>query len=155
MRKIISVSLVGALISLLLVFLLPTIVLAQMQIKECCILRKTITIDTVTCNQNQIAAPDATAAAPCGAAYCAASAPIWGMFCMLSTLYRITDWVSYLLFAFVGVMIIIGAFTIVTAGGEPNKVTTGKNYILYAVMGLVVAFFARAIPALVKAVIGM
>ena len=152
MRKIISVLI---LVILLVVLVFPTIALAQLNIKECCTLRKTIKIDTVTCNKDEVAAPDAAAATDCAGAYCVASADIWGMFCMLSTLYRITDWVSYILFAIVGVMIIIGAFTITTAGGAPDKVSSGKNYIMYAVIGLVVAMFARAIPALVKAVIGM
>ncbi|MBZ9578312.1 hypothetical protein KJA14_00445 [Patescibacteria group bacterium] len=150
-----KIILVLALVSLLSLLLLPMVALAQIEIKECCTLHKTITVDTVTCNEDTVAAPDAAAAADCAGAYCAASADVWGMFCILNTIYRVTDWVSYILFAFVGVMIIIGAFTIVTAGGSPDKVSSGRNYIVYAIIGLVVAFFARAIPALVKAVIGM
>ncbi len=146
MRKIISVLVV-------VILLLP--LFASAQVKECCTLYRTLTIDGVTCNQGQVAAADAGAATGCTGAFCATSAPNWGMFCIMSSIYRITDWISYLLFAIVGVMIIIGAFTIVTAGGSPEKVTAGRNYILYAVMGLVVAFFARAIPALAKAIVGM
>jgi hypothetical protein len=50
-------------------------------------------------------------------------------------------------------MIVIGAFNIITAGGSPEKVTAGRNYILYALIGMVVAFFAKAIPAIVSALI--
>lgn len=151
MNKIIS-----ALILSVLIF--PMIIFAQEgKVKECCTLYKTITIDTVTCNKDTIAAPNATAAGDCTGVggYCAASKDIWGMLCIFSSIYRVTDWVSYLLFAFVGLMIIIGAVTIVTAGGAPDKVSTGRNYIMYAVIGLIVALFARAIPSLAKAIIGM
>jgi len=50
-------------------------------------------------------------------------------------------------------MIVVGAFNIITAGGAPDKVTAGRNYILYALIGMVVAFFAKAIPAIVAALI--
>lgn len=78
-----------------------------------------------------------------------------GMCCTISAVYRVTDWIFYFIMAIVGVMIVIGAFTIVTAGGSPEKVTAGRNYILYAVIGLIVAFFARAIPNIAKMVVGM
>jgi len=142
-------------ILLLAFWVLPMIASAQVKVKECCTLHATIELEGVTCNKDTVAAPNVTAAADCTGAYCAASAETWGMFCILSSIHRVTDWVSYLLFAFVGVMIIIGAFTIVTAGGAPDKVASGRNYILYAVIGLIVALFARAIPAMAKAIIGM
>ena len=151
MRKIVSVLVVIA-------FLLPLLVSAQEALKECCKLGKEIELEGVTCAKGKTVGSDATAALDCGVAadWCGdAVKKNWGMYCLLNSIYRITDWVSYLIFAIVGVMIIIGAFTIVTAGGSPDKVTSGRNYILYAVMGLVVALFARAIPALVKAIVGM
>ena len=79
----------------------------------------------------------------------------YGMCCTVNAIYRITDWIFYILLAVVGVMIVIGAFTIVTAGGSPDKVTAGRNYILYAVIGMIVAFFARAIPNIAQMLVGM
>lgn len=79
----------------------------------------------------------------------------YGMCCMVNTIYAITDWIFYILMALVGIMIVIGAFNIITAAGAPEKVSAGRNYILYAVIGMVVAFFARAIPTIVQALIGM
>lgn len=49
------------------------------------------------------------------------------------------------------VMIIIGGFKYVTSGGDSNKVTSAKNTILYAIIGLVIVAFAQFI---VKFVIG-
>lgn len=79
----------------------------------------------------------------------------WGMICLFNTIYRITDWIFYILMTFVGVMVVLGAFYIVTAGGAPDRVGQGKNYILYAVIGMIVAFFAKAIPSIVETVVGM
>jgi len=40
-----------------------------------------------------------------------------------------------------------------TAAGAPEKVTTGRNYIIWAMVGAIVAALAKAIPAIVKAVL--
>jgi hypothetical protein len=77
----------------------------------------------------------------------------WATVCLLNVINRVFDWVFVFIFALVGVMIVVGAFNIITAGGEPGKVTTGRNFILYALIGMVVAFFARAIPSIVAALI--
>lgn len=79
----------------------------------------------------------------------------WGLICLLSTAYVITDWIFVFLMALVGVMIVLGAFTLVTAAGNPDKVNRGKNYILYAAIGMIVGFLAKAIPALIETVIGL
>lgn len=43
------------------------------------------------------------------------------------------------------IMIIFGGFKYVTSGGDSNGVTSAKNTILYAVIGLIVAVLAFAI----------
>jgi hypothetical protein len=78
----------------------------------------------------------------------------WGMLCLLNTIYNITDWIFVILMALAVIFVIIGAFTLVTAAGSPEKVSSGRNYIMYAAIGIVVALLARAIPALVKMIVG-
>jgi hypothetical protein len=78
-----------------------------------------------------------------------------GACCMLDTVYTVTDWIFYLVFAVSIVFIIMGAFTIVTAGGSPEKVTSGRNYILYAVIGVLIGLAAKGIPAIARAIIGV
>ncbi len=80
---------------------------------------------------------------------------LWGMCCLLDAVYTLTDWVFTILMLLVALLVIWGAFIIVTAGGAPEKVTSGRNYILYAMIGMVVALFARAIPSIVKALVGI
>jgi len=77
----------------------------------------------------------------------------WATVCLLNVINRVFDWVFVFIIALVGIMIVVGAFSIITAGGDPGKVTTGRNFIMYALIGMVVAFFAKAIPAIVAALI--
>ena len=79
----------------------------------------------------------------------------YGQCCLFNSIYVVSNWLTFIIAAIVGLMIIIGAIMIVTAGGTPEKVTAGRNYILYAVIGMVVALFAKAIPSIAKAVLGM
>lgn len=43
------------------------------------------------------------------------------------------------------IMIIVGGFRYVTSGGDSGTLTTAKNTIIYAIIGLVVVAFAQAI----------
>ncbi|MDP2089988.1 MAG: hypothetical protein Q8K30_00190 [Candidatus Gracilibacteria bacterium] len=47
------------------------------------------------------------------------------------------------LFYFIAVMLgIYGGFVILTSGGEDDKVTKGKNIVIYVVLGLIVIFLS-------------
>lgn len=48
------------------------------------------------------------------------------------------------------IVIIIGGIMYATSAGDSSKLTAAKNYIFYAVIGLVVAFLASAIITLVN-----
>ena len=74
--------------------------------------------------------------------------------CILNTMYNIADWMFVILVSVAGVFIIIGAMNLVTAAGDATKVKTGRDYIMYAAIGLFVGFIARAIPGLVLMIIG-
>jgi hypothetical protein len=80
---------------------------------------------------------------------------IWGMIAILNTLYTATNWIFIVLIILVGLFIIFGGITIATAGGDPNKVNSGKNYMLYALIGLVIAFLSKALPTIVTALLGV
>ena len=76
-----------------------------------------------------------------------------GICCVLNTMYNISDWIFVLLVGIAGIFIIIGAMNLVMAAGSPDKVKSGRDYIMFAAIGLFVAFIARAIPGLVLMVI--
>ena len=148
MRKIVSVIALASL-------LLPVVALAQ--IKDHCTMASDISYGGVIYKKGfEIWNPDAgdAPATTCSGTISSDCKSVdWGTVCMLNSIARVFDWVFAILIAIVGIMIIVGAFSIITAGGSPEKVTTGRNYILYALIGMVVAFFARAIPAIVAALI--
>lgn len=52
------------------------------------------------------------------------------------------------------IFIIWGAFNILTAGGNPNKVKTGRDIILYAVIGFAVILISKGVAALVISILG-
>ncbi|MFA5355404.1 MAG: hypothetical protein WC302_01560 [Candidatus Paceibacterota bacterium] len=76
------------------------------------------------------------------------------MCCLVNSIYNIVDWIFIILVALAGVFIIIGAMNIIIAGGDSGKVDTGRKYIMYAAIGLFVAFIARAIPSIVVNIVG-
>ena len=71
------------------------------------------------------------------------------MCCVVNTIYGVTDLIFIMLVAISGIMILLGAFNLLFAAGESEKISKGRNYIIYAAVGLAVGFLARAIPALV------
>ncbi|MFH0712634.1 MAG: hypothetical protein V2A55_02160 [Candidatus Jorgensenbacteria bacterium] len=52
-------------------------------------------------------------------------------------------------------MIIYGAYQIMFAGGDVEKVTTGKRTILYAVTALVIVILAWSIIAVIQNILGV
>lgn len=153
MKKVFSALI---LIGFLAVMLAPMFASAQEAPQECCILKRAVTLGPDSCAAGEIAAPSAQAAQSCGsAAYCNASASKWGMFCVMNTLYSITDWIFVVLVALAGIFVIIGAATLLMAAGTPEKITSGRNYVMYAAIGLLVGLLSRAIPNLVKIIGGM
>ena len=80
--------------------------------------------------------------------------PDCGICCFLQTLYKVTDWFFVILIALAGIFVVMGAMNLLMSGGDPSKVTSGRQYVIYAIIGLIVGFLARAIPAIVKLAVG-
>jgi hypothetical protein len=75
--------------------------------------------------------------------------------CVVSAIYRITDWIFFFLMAIVVIMVLLGAFSLLTAGGEPDKIARGRNYILWAAVGFIVALLAWTVPGIAKLIMGL
>jgi len=67
----------------------------------------------------------------------------------------IVNYIFWVGLALAPLMILIGAFMIMSSGGDPNRVTNGKNMILYASIGLAIILFAKGIIAIIRAVLGV
>lgn len=80
---------------------------------------------------------------------------MWGLLCMIGTMSYITNIIFWFLAPLFVILAIIGAFFIMTAAGDADKVKKGKNFILYAAIGFVLVIFVRAIPAMIRFIVGM
>ncbi|MFH1462387.1 MAG: hypothetical protein ABIG08_01705 [bacterium] len=80
--------------------------------------------------------------------------PKCGVCCLLQTLYNVTDWIFFILLGVAAIYVIIGAMNLLMSAGDPGKVSSGRNYIMYALIGLILALLARTIPAIAKLVVG-
>lgn len=52
------------------------------------------------------------------------------------------------------IMVLIGAFQILTAGGNPERVGSGRKTILYAVVGYVIVLVAQGLAFIIREVLG-
>ncbi len=53
------------------------------------------------------------------------------------------------------IMVLVGAFQLITSSGDPEKVSQGRKTILYAAVGLAVALIAGGVVDLIKNFIGV
>jgi hypothetical protein len=67
----------------------------------------------------------------------------------------IIDFIFYIAIVVSPLMIIIGGFYLLTAGGDPKKVGTGKNIIISTLIGLAIVLLARGLIAMIEQVIGV
>ncbi len=129
MKKLLQILLIG--IGLIIVFS-PLFVGAQEMITECT-LRHDITIAGETHSKGETL-----------------SYETHGVFCVMDAILTATDWIFAIVLAIAIIFVIWGAFTLITAGGSAEKALKGRNYIIYAVVGFIVALLAKAIPNIAK-----
>ena len=67
----------------------------------------------------------------------------------------IVKFIFYIAVIVAPLMIIIGAFYLVTAGGDPKRIGTGKNVIIYTLIGLAIILLARGLLAMIESIIGV
>lgn len=77
------------------------------------------------------------------------------MCCLFSTILYVVDWLFMALMIVVVILILFGAFTLVTASGSEDGVKRGRDYIIFALIGVAVALLARALPYLIRSIMGM
>lgn len=54
----------------------------------------------------------------------------------------IVNWIYTIFFGVAFISIVISGYYFVTAGGDPTKITTAKNFLLWAIIGIVVVSMA-------------
>ena len=98
-----------------------------------CTLRHDITIAGTTLNKGDVASYETQ-----------------GVFCIMDAIYTATDWIFAITLAIAILFVVWGGFLIITGGGSLEKVAKGRNYIIYAVIGFIIAMLAKAIPYIAK-----
>ena len=70
---------------------------------------------------------------------------------------KITDnigsWMLGILIAVAVIFVIYAAFLYLTSGGDEGKVTTAKNYIIYAIIAVIVGILAKTIISFAQSII--
>ena len=67
---------------------------------------------------------------------------------------NIINFIFWVAMAIVPIVIIIAAYYLLTSGGDPEKVRTAKRIIFWTLIGLFIVLLAKAIPAIIKQIIG-
>ncbi|MDP3093919.1 MAG: hypothetical protein Q8N16_04170 [bacterium] len=121
---------------------------------ECCRMVKDMKVSGVNYSKNDIVGPGDAASANCPLGNIVANTDNWGVVCFLNMLNIVINWIFIALMILVIILTLSGAFNLMTSAGDVEKVKTGRDRIMYAAIGLVVALIARAIPSIVKAIFG-
>ncbi len=72
---------------------------------------------------------------------------------VMTVLNRIVNWVFSIFLVVAVLFIIIAAFYFVTAQGKPEQINQAKNFLLWAVIGVVVAVASRGLVQWIRGVI--
>jgi len=63
---------------------------------------------------------------------------------------NISDWAWDIGFALAVLMMIVGAFYLITATGDPERVSTGKKIITWTIVGIIILFFSTQFAKLIE-----
>ncbi len=72
---------------------------------------------------------------------------------VMRILGSLMNWMFAILLVVAAIFIIVAAYTFVTASGDPDKTKTARNFVLYALIGVLVAFAARGLVELVRLIV--
>jgi len=127
----------------------------QMQINDCCLLKyqKSNGKGGILGTGTIVGSPNSSAAT-CSYGNPGYKVPNWAMFCTLDTIENITNWAFTLLLLIATLFIIIAGFFFVTAQGEPDKITSARNFVFYALIGVLVATLSRGVVTFIQKIVG-
>jgi hypothetical protein len=75
--------------------------------------------------------------------------------CAFNAIFTVTIWIFWALLALAILFVLIGAFFILTAGGSEERITSGRNFLIFAAIGFILALAARGIPGVARAIVGL
>jgi Type IV secretion system pilin len=90
-------------------------------------------------------------------AYASTSAipnPVNGLPGVFNALCQFTAYFIWMIITLCVIMVAIAAFNFMTSGGEPEKVSKARRYLIYSAVGVAVALCASVFPVLVGSTMG-
>jgi len=66
----------------------------------------------------------------------------------------IVDWVYKMALIVAPLMITVGAFYLITAAGDPERVNTGKKIITWTIIGIAVVLLATSVKLVMESLLG-
>lgn len=65
----------------------------------------------------------------------------------------LTNWLFAILLVIAAIAIIVAAYFFVTAAGDPDKTKKARDFVLYALIGVLVGFAAKGLVILVERIV--
>lgn len=82
------------------------------------------------------------------------TSPGWEDVSIEDTLNNIIDYLFGFLLIVAAIGIVIAAYLFITAQGDAEKIKTARNFVIYSVIAVVVAFLARALVYIIDSIVG-
>ena len=73
---------------------------------------------------------------------------------LLDTIDGITDWIFAVLMLIAVIFLVMAAFQFITGGGNPEKLSEARQKLLYAIIGIGLAFAANGVDNILTNIIG-
>lgn len=73
--------------------------------------------------------------------------------CILDRIFSVADWVFIILMVVAGMFIVWAAFSFVTSGGDAEKVTSARNKITWAIVGIIIAFLSQGFVRIIVQIV--
>lgn len=83
------------------------------------------------------------------------NADICGMCCLMNVVYKVTDWIFFILIILSALMIIWGGLQYILAAGDPAKAGKGKTILTLSIIGIAIALLAKVVPSVLKFFLGV
>ena len=72
---------------------------------------------------------------------------------VMEVLDSITNWLFAILLIIAAIFIIVAGYLFVTAFGDPDKTKKARDFVMYALIGVLVGFCAKGLVLLVKTIV--
>lgn len=82
-------------------------------------------------------------------------APVTNISGFVNLICTVAGWLFVFLIVLSVIFIILAAFNYLTASGDPEKVKSASNQLIYAVVAIAVAVIARGVPLIVTTFVGV